>query len=152
MVTGRAMRLLPAIRDFDGWTAYAWLIYLVFFAAAPFFLPASASVRWLSLAATMVGVALYFAGYWLSGVRVLWVIGAFLVLSVAFARVNPAASVLAVYGACYCGHVGEPRIAFPCLGGVLAAVGLSSWLLHLSPEYWGSALFFSALMGAVTIH
>ena len=31
-------------------------------------------------------------------------------------------------------------------------VGLDSWLFHLPPDYWAPALFFSALLGSVTIH
>jgi two-component system sensor histidine kinase DesK len=146
------MRLLPRNRDLDGWTPYAWLIYLLFFAAAPLVMRSSATVGWLSLAGALAAVPLYFYGYWLTGWRSLWVIGGFLVLATAFARVNPASSVMVVYGACYCGQIGEPRVAFPSLGGVLAFVGLEAWLLRLPPEFWIPAVVFGALMGATTIH
>jgi two-component system sensor histidine kinase DesK len=146
------LRLLPPNRDLDGWTPYAWLVYLVFFALTPFFLPSTDLVRWLSVAGALIAVPLYFAGYWLKGLHTLWVIAAFLALGIAFAQVNPAASAMVVYGACYCGEIGEPRVAFPFLGGVLAVVGLMAWLLHLRPEFLISAEFFAALIGAITIH
>jgi two-component system sensor histidine kinase DesK len=152
MLFDKPMRLLPRNRDLDGWTPYAWLIYLVFFALAPFLMGSTATVKALSLACVLVAVPLYFAGYWLTGLRALWVIGAFLVLAGAFATANPASSVMVVYGACYCGQIGAPRIAFPFLGIVLAVVGLASWLLRLPPEFWMPAVFFGALMGATTIH
>jgi two-component system sensor histidine kinase DesK len=152
MLVDKPMRLLPPNRDLDGWTTYAWLVYLIFFAAAPFFAGGDDTVKWLSLGGALIAVPLYFAGYWLSGWRTLWVIAAFVALATAFARINPAASVLIVYGACYSGQVGEPRIAFPVLGGILGLVGLEAWLLHFAPEFWASAEFFGGLMGSITIH
>ena len=152
MLFHKPMRLLPRNRDLDGWTPYAWLIYLLFLALAPFFMGSTPTVKAVSVGAALVGVPLYFAGYWLAGLRTLWVIGAFLGLAIAMAPINPAASVLVVYVACYCGQIGEPRIAFPYLGGVLAVVGLASWWLRLNPEFWISALIFGALMGSTTIH
>src|SRR5262249_23041091 len=51
-----------------------------------------------------------------------------------------------------CGQIGEPRVAFPSLAGVLAVVGLEVWLLHLPRDFWIPAVILGSLMGAVTIH
>ena len=68
------MRLLPKDQD---WTAYAWLVYLVFFLLA---------VAWTSplrrdcRGAPRSRWRCYFWCYWLCGARVLWIVAAWFAL------------------------------------------------------------------------
>jgi two-component system sensor histidine kinase DesK len=145
------MTLLPQDRDL-GWTPFAWLVYLIFFAAAPFVLDLSGRTQVLSLAGALALLPFYFWGYWQLGRRVIWVLAIFLLFGSFFAKMNPAASVFAVYAACFLGQAGEPAVGFRYLGVLLGVVGLESWLFGFPPQYWAPVLFFGALMGSVTIH
>ena len=55
------MRLLPPNSD-EGWTSYAWLVYLIFFVIYPAFGHASGR-EW---AYTALGICMLFARYWLA--------------------------------------------------------------------------------------
>src|ERR1035438_2021161 len=99
------MRLIPKSED---WTAYAWVIYLLYF---------------------LLAGALYFRSYWIRGPRVLWIAAAWFVLGVIFLRVNPGASVFFVYAACLYGKIWEPPVAFRYLAGHVALAGLVCWAL-----------------------
>jgi two-component system sensor histidine kinase DesK len=149
MVALRRIRLVPKE---EGWTPYVWLVYLSYFVAFPFHFGTPVWQRAVTLAATAIALAMYFAGYWISGKRVLWVVGGFLALATAFCKINPGASVFFVYAAAFLGEVGEPPVAFRYLGALLGIVGLESWWLHLNPYTWISSLVFSALVGSVVIH
>ena len=137
------MRLLPKSED---WTAYIWLVYLLFFllAGRPSQFPATA-------AATAVALGIYFWSYWIRDARVLWIAGAWFVLGMMFVRVNPGASVFFVYAACLYGRIWEPPMAFRYLAGHLVLVSLVCWALGSDVGVWISAMVFSALIGSVVI-
>jgi two-component system sensor histidine kinase DesK len=145
------MTLLPQDRDL-GWTPYAWLVYLAFFAAAPIVMGSPGRTQALCLLGTIAILPVYFWGYWQMGRRVIWVVAIFAVFGTFFARMNPAASVFITYAACFLGQAGEPSVGFRYLGILLGVVGLESWVLKFPPDYWAPALFFSALLGSVIIH
>jgi hypothetical protein len=72
------VRLLPSDGE-QGWTRYAWLVYL----GVLFIHPVSTGrlVDWLTVgAALLLFLPLYFLGYWLSGRRVLRVVAGIVVL------------------------------------------------------------------------
>lgn len=140
------MRLLPKEQD---WTPYAWLIYLLYYALLPFFVPAPAWERALTVAATLAALVLYFTGYWLKGRSVLWVVAGFVALGVALIPSNPAASVFFVYGASFLGKAFEPAVAYRYLGAILAIAGLEAAVLKLPPYAWIPTLVFTALVGSV---
>jgi two-component system sensor histidine kinase DesK len=140
------MKLLPEDQD---WTPYAWLIYLAYYALVPFFQKPTSWEIAATVAATLAGLVLYFAGFWLKGRRVLWVVGGFVALGVALIPTNPAASVMFVYGASFLGKVFEPAAAYRCLGAILAIIGVETMLLGLPPYAWIPAVVFTALIGSV---
>jgi two-component system sensor histidine kinase DesK len=142
------MRLLPRHLD---WTSYLYLVYLVFFLVVPFLYPTPAWIRWATVAGIVVALPLYFIGYWLDGARVLWVVVGFFLLGTAFAKVNTGASVFFVYAAGYLGYAFEPRVAYRWLAGVVAAVGLVSWIFRYMAWAWVPSVVFSAFVGAVVI-
>jgi two-component system sensor histidine kinase DesK len=137
------MRLLPKSED---WTAYAWLIYLLFFVLA-----GRQSQFPVTVATTVAAVALYFWSHWIRGTRLLWVAAVWFLLAVAFLRVNPGASTFFVYAACLYGKIWEPPMAFRYLSGHVVLVFLSCWALGVDRYVWGSSVIFSGLVGAVVI-
>ena len=148
MLTVRRMRLLPKDQD---WTPYAYLVYLIYFAAMPFLFPATAWDRILSLGSAAIALPIYFWGYWLKGRRTLWVIGAFVMLGSALGSENPAASVYFVYGASFLGKAFDKGTAYAYLGGMLARIGVEAWVLRWQSFMWIPAVVFTALVGSVVI-
>jgi two-component system, NarL family, sensor histidine kinase DesK len=142
------MRLLPKDQD---WTAYAYLIYLLFFASAPLFYPMPAWRAAATAAATLVFLPLYFWAYWLRGYKALGVIGAFVLIGSLFAPINPGASVFFVYGASFLGKAFETATAYRMLAAMLVLIALESWAFGFSPYFWIPAIVFAALIGSVII-
>ena len=145
------MRILPQDRDL-GWTPYAWLLWLGFFAAIPFATAMPARAQILTVAGTLAILPVYFWGYWQVGRRVLPVVAIFLLFGTVFARINPLASVFVVYAACFLGQAGEAAVGFRYLAGLLGVLGLTSWALALPMTYWAAGAMFGALNGATVIH
>lgn len=145
------MRLLPKDAEV-GWTPYVWLVYLGFFLAGPLIGKGSVWEWAVTLAGTAAFLALYFWGHWLSGPRVLWPAGGILLLGVVFAPVNAGANCFFIYAAAFLGSAGRPAFAVRCLAGLLAVLGLESWLLGLNWYFWAPAALFSAIIGGVNIH
>jgi two-component system, NarL family, sensor histidine kinase DesK len=142
------MRLLPKDQD---WTAYTYLIYVLFFAAAPFFSSVPAWHREAAIAATLVFLPLYFLGYWLRGYKVLLVAGAFVLIGSLFAPINTGASVFFVYAASFLGKAFDTATGYRMLAALLVFIGVESWIFHFSPYFWIFAMVFTALIGSVVI-
>ncbi|HJR63701.1 MAG TPA: sensor histidine kinase [Gemmatimonadaceae bacterium] len=145
------MRLLPRSNEL-GWTPYAWLIYL---AIIPLYLVfARASV--LDWVASVVGIvaflALYFAGYWIRGPRVLAIVGGIHLLGTIGVAITWGSSCYFIYAAAFLGRAGPPRTAFKLLAGYLGILGIQAWLLDYPIAVWLPALVFSALIGGVNVH
>lgn len=145
------MRLLPRNAQ-GGWLPYVWLIYSGFFLLSPALGRPTARDWALTAAGFLAFLALYFAGYWLRGRRVLWAAGGILLLGVLYIPSNPGASCFFIYAASFLGYAGPPRLAMTCLGILLAVLGLEVWLLDLHPFAWGPAAVFSLIIGGVNIH
>jgi two-component system sensor histidine kinase DesK len=145
------MRLLPKDESL-GWTPYAWLVYLVFLLQYPIMRGATAAEWALNAAAIGVFLVLYFSCFWMPGRRKLWPIAGIALLGAVFAPLNPGAASFFIYAACFLGDALPPRTAFAYLAGLLALMALETWVLGLPVYFWGPALFFSPLLGAVNIH
>jgi two-component system sensor histidine kinase DesK len=137
------MRLIPKSED---WTAYAWVIYLLYFLLA-----GHRDSFPTTLAATAAAVGIYFWSYWIRGPRVLGIAAAWFLLGAIFLPVNPGASTFFVYAACLYGKIWEPPVAFRYLAGHVVLVCLVCWALGINVWVSGSAVVFSALIGSVMI-
>ncbi|HEY6248929.1 MAG TPA: sensor histidine kinase [Candidatus Angelobacter sp.] len=146
------MRLLPKDNE-QGWTPYAWLVYL-FIVPFIFIISGNRSpVAWaVNIAGMIVFLGLYFWGYWIKGRRLLWIVLAILLLGIGFAPFNAGAAVYFVYASSFLCYTGDSKSAFRLLLGVLLLIGLETWLSHLGPDFWISAGLFSLLVGSVNIH
>lgn len=146
------MRLLPKDKEI-GWTPYAWLVYLMFVPLYPFFSGDRSPAHWTAnLAGMAVLLVLYFWGYWLKGPRLLWIVLAITLLGAGFAPFNPGSSVYFVYAAAFICYTGEAGFAYRMLLVLMALLGLESWILHLSANFWIFGELFTLLVGAVNIH
>ncbi len=148
----KRIRLLPADPQL-GWTPYAWLTYLVPFVAFPFYAGVPAAYLAATVAATIVFLALYFAGFWHHGARLVAIIAAIAAIGCLFLPVHPGAAVFFIYGASFAAFVDRTTrtaaviIAVLCVVLVVEGVGLA-----LPFWQWGWGLFFSILIGALNIH
>jgi two-component system, NarL family, sensor histidine kinase DesK len=145
------MRLLPPDRDV-AWIPYVWLVYLLNLAIYPLVRHASAGEWAWTLLSIALFLPLYFRGYWEQGTRLLSIAGAITVLGVVWAPYNPGASVYFVFAGCFVPKAAEPRQSVPYLGGLVAIIGIESWVLHLPVQFWAPGAFFTVVMGAVTTH
>jgi two-component system, NarL family, sensor histidine kinase DesK len=145
------MRLLPRNCSF-GWTPYAWLIYLPIFLADPLSRHASAGEWTATAAAVALFLALYFAGYWLAGAKLLLVIAALVALAAGFAPWNPNSGVFVIYAAAFAGKLAPPRWAMAALAAMSALVAIETWLLRLPVAYWAPSILFGWVVGGVNIH
>jgi len=144
-------RLLPDIPEI-GWTPYVWLIYLLPFIAFGIWQRPTPLKVGLTIATTVVFLALYFLGYWLKRGRLVLCAASILLLGVLFAPSNPGSSSFFVYAAACLGHVEPPRLVWRLLGVLLLVLVGETWLLHLTPYFWVPAVVFSLLIGGINLH
>src|SRR5882724_1226667 len=146
------MRLLPNDRE-EGWTPYAWLVYLVLFVCWPAMKRGTTPLEWALTAVGLVAfLALYFRGFWERGARLMVIIAAICVLAVLYWPSNPGAGSFFIYAAAFAGDLQPPRRAVQLIVAVEAIVLLQSIALR-SPWYdfiW--PLVFSPLIGAINMH
>ena len=135
-----------------GWTPFLWLAYLVW----PFLyliLGEDRPLDWvLAGAAAAVFLPLYFWGYWSTGRRLLLIIATITALGVVYTPLNGGGIVFFIYAAAFVGWAVGGRLALLVLGAILLVVGLETVAFNLHPGTWISALTFSALIGASSIH
>lgn len=138
----------------SGWLPYLWLVYLIQFLIFPIGTNASITTWMATLAGVAIFLPLYFAGYWVRGFRVLWVVAGLITLGTAFAAWNPGAGVFYIYAASFIGQLAtelKPGRVWLWLGGLLGLIGIVAYFLQRSPVFWMSAVLFSALIGTMSI-
>ncbi|MBD5653584.1 MAG: sensor histidine kinase [Candidatus Eremiobacteraeota bacterium] len=149
-MTRPTLRLLPAECDL-GWTPYAWLIYLPFQFVSLF----TFGVTQTGLTVTLVGMAvflvLYFRSYWVKGRGALAYAAGMAAIGAVVSYYNPYATSYFIYAAALVASIGNARIAWGILGAFVAAIGIYTWSIHLTPYGWVPAIVFSALVGALRI-
>jgi two-component system sensor histidine kinase DesK len=144
------MRLLPPDRE-QGWTRYAWLVYLGFL----FIRPGTTGrlEDWVTVAIALgLFLPLYFLGYWLSGRRVLWVVGGLVVLGLVFTPLNSGGSGFFIYAAAFLCRLNRARLAVGFLLGIVATLSLEAWLVDFPNFTWVFAAVFTLLVGGINIH
>lgn len=145
------MRLLPDDPEL-GWTPYAWLIYLSFLIADPYFNPYSATETGLTVAAVVVFLVLYFRGHWLKGRAILPIIAVTAALGYGMAFINPGACVFVIYAGAFAANLEARRKAYGVVVVLALGIAFEAWWLHLSPNFWLPGVVFTLLIGAVNIH
>lgn len=140
-------RLLPPGDDM-GRMNYAWLAYLGFL-----FLPLTWGWHgWQFLTLTLLSVAIFLPIYFwalrLSGPRVLWAMGATLLLAFALAPFNPSAFTYAVYAAAFSPMLGNPRIGALAIVAVVLVSTSVFWLIGLPGSFVVTGAGIATMIGA----
>jgi two-component system, NarL family, sensor histidine kinase DesK len=146
-----AFRLLPSGMSL-GWLPYAWLIYLSGFFVVPILRGASRA-EWIAMAgATVVFLPSYFAGYWVTGRKLLAVIGVQVAFGLVFSPVNPGAGTFFVYAASFAGKLEQRRDASRLILLITLIGVATSWGLSLPAWHWIFVAVCTPLVGAVNWH
>ena len=145
------MRLLPTNSGL-GWTPFLWLIYLFYLVIFPFVGDKGPTVWALTAASAAIFLPLSFYGHWLSGTRLLPVIGAIALLGAVVTPWNPGASVFFIYAAAFLGNSGAPRLAAWRLAVLLALMMVEAWWLGWPVRMWIAPLVVGAAVGGANIH
>jgi two-component system, NarL family, sensor histidine kinase DesK len=145
------MRLLPHDPS-QGWTPYAWLIYLAVLLVpgltGPFTLAA-----WLATGASvLVFLPLYFWSYWLKGRRLLWLGLAMFALGLLLAPLNPFSTTYIIYAGAAVGRLGSNRWVVGSLAAFLVALAVATWAMRLGWWFFAPAALFMVFVGGVNAH
>jgi two-component system sensor histidine kinase DesK len=134
-----------------GWETYAWLIYSLPFLFTSLFASIPALLKAELLAEYVAFLVLYFAGYFIRGPRILWIIAALDVIAIAGSYRNPGAASFFIFAAAFVGNGFAGRPAAIVLIVQVAIGGLASYLLGAEWWFYLGSVVISALIGAITI-
>jgi two-component system, NarL family, sensor histidine kinase DesK len=145
------LRLLPR-DDAQGWTRYAWLLYLSVIFVQPALLHASAGAWGACIAVTVVFLTAYFRGHWLRG-RDLWpIILVNVALGAAFAPTNPGGYVFFVYAASFAARLERVSEAVAWIGAAAAAGFLTAFASHAPLYLWIALGLVTPFVASVGFH
>lgn len=145
-----AVRLLPHDQE-QGWTRYAWLVYLGFLFVQPSF--TGKTVDWLLVAAALaLFLPLYFLGYWTTGRRILWIVAAMVLLGVVCTPYNAGGVGFFIYAASFLCRLGRPRWAVSLLLAIVTVLSLEAWIVGFDNFAWIVGGVFTLLIGGINLH
>jgi len=145
------MKMLSArLRDL-GWESYAWLIYSLPFLISSLVYPPRMWMRAVFLLGYVAFLALYFAGYFIRGPKILWIVAGIDLIGVAASAWNPGAMSFFIFAASFIARGFSTRTAARVLGVQVLFSGIAAYAL--GQDWWlaGGAMVFSALIGSITI-
>lgn len=146
------MRLLPDDRE-EGWTPYAWLIYLSFFLVYPAFERGTTPLRWVeTIAGAIVFLVLYFRGYWCDGRRLVAIIAAITLLGAIFYPVNPGAGSFFIYAAAFAGFLASSKQALLGILLIEIVAAIEIFAFHVAIWNYAWVIVFVAMVGGINIH
>ena len=134
-----------------GWERFAWLVYSIPFLAGAFQPRLSGRETAAQLAAYVVFLAAYFAGYTARRGRIVLLVVVMDLLAVAFSTRNPGTVAFWIYGAGVLGNLRPPRHAAIALAVQVAIAGAAPAWMGMPVWYWPVSAVISALVGGVTI-
>ena len=142
------MRLIPRIGDpkqkerDPGLAPYIWLVFLAFFYFKPILDPAPTGHEWLiTVAATLVFLALYFGVFWVKRPWNILMIAAMVAMGLGFGHSNGGASVFLIYAAMFLAWTFDKARHSLISVGVLVAIILADALFFHAPlGFWGTSV------------
>ena len=146
--------MTPAPKRFRdlGWETYAWLIYsLPFFFTSLFATSIPAWKKDVLLIEYAVFLALYFAGTFIRGPRILWIIAGLDVVATAGSAWNPGAASFFIFAAAFVANGFPTRTAAMVLVVQVLIGGLAAYALNAEWWFYIGSMVISALIGALTI-
>jgi len=146
-------RLLPHDTD-QGWTPFAWLIYIVPFAMTPLYMKAQATPSgWaLHIVATLLFLVLYFRSHWVQGRELTLIAGLTLAMAIALWPVSQGAGALFIYAASMIATLENSRVAvrWVLLIALVTVVEASFLQRDLFSSSW--PVVFTLIVGAINVH
>jgi two-component system sensor histidine kinase DesK len=145
--------MTPAPKRFRdiGWETYAWLVYSLPFLVSSLLVSMPLWKREVLLFEYLVFLALYFAGNFIRGPRILWIIAALDGLAIAGSYWNPTAAAFFVYGAAFVGNGFPTRKASWVLLVQVLIGGLAGLAQGVDWFFYILSVVMSALIGAICI-
>ena len=134
-----------------GWETYAWLIYSLPFLFASLFASIPALKKEVLLLEYIAFLVLYFAGQFIRGPRILWIIAGLDVIAIAGSAWNPGAASFFIFGAAFVANGFSTRKAALVLVVQVLVGGLGAFMLNAEWWFYIGSMVISALIGALTI-
>jgi two-component system sensor histidine kinase DesK len=144
-------RLLPRGTP-EGWTPFAWLIYLTIYVAYAYFRNDTALEWTLDAAILTAFLALYFRGFWVWGREAWPIVVAIAALGALTSPRNPGGASFFIYAAAFGYRLGSSGVAFKWIAAVVAVVLIETVTIGLRPQAWIPAVVFSLIIGGVNVH
>jgi two-component system sensor histidine kinase DesK len=134
-----------------GWETYAWLVYSLPFLVTSLVAPIKLWMKGVFLLEYAVFLALYFAGYFIRGPRILWIVAGIDLIGIAGTVWNPGAMSFFIFAASFIANGFSTRTAFRVLALQVIICGVAGLLLW--HEWWFSVavMVISTLIGSLTI-
>jgi len=130
------MKLVLCNKDL-GWSPFVWLIFLSFFFFHPAYGNAGAGLWILTIAATVVFLALFFGMFMVDRKWARLMIAGMVLLGMVCAPFNYGANTFFIYAASFVPFLTDtPRGSVKLIAGILALIALESRLLHLPSTFW----------------
>ncbi|MEM1080225.1 MAG: sensor histidine kinase [Pseudomonadota bacterium] len=142
--------LLPSETG-ERWMPYLWLIYLVFFCIDWYFRTFTALEVALAALTLVAFLALYFSAYRRHGLAAFVHIVAIMALAVAWTPSNNGAAVLYIFAASFAYRVGDLKLAFGIVLGIVAVAALMSPFTYPSVFFLMPAGVMSLIIGSANI-
>src|SRR5262245_54085531 len=133
------------------WEAYAWLIYALPLVYTAFAGPFTAFQKDVMLLSLIIFLPLYFAGYFIRGPQILWIVVTFDLLAIVNSQWNPSAASFFIYGSAFIANGFATKTAIRVLALQVLAGLIPSFLLGMPWWFYMASVVISALIGAITI-
>jgi two-component system sensor histidine kinase DesK len=146
------MRILPDDTDL-GWTPFAWVLYIGFFAAFPAIKRSTSVIEWaLTLGGLVLFLIIYFYGFWVRNRRAIPVIAALTLMGLLYFPFNPGAGSFFIYAAAFAGWLDPPRRAIRAIAIIEVLVLAETLALQINAFNAMWPLVFSVVVGALNMH
>ena len=146
------MALLPNNRE-HGWAPYVWLIFLSFFFFQPILSHAGLTEWLITITATLVFVAMYFALFWSPPWAAYFLLGGMAAMGIGLARFNQGSSVFIIFCACFIPWVlATSRRALIVLAALLAALAIDAAFFHAPASFWATSMIVALGVAGSNIH
>ena len=149
--TRRRFRLLPADPEI-GWTPWAWLVYLAPFIVSPL-AERDVTGTMITLAATILFLAIYFRAFWSSGRTLLLLVAAMTLIGCLFLPTNGGAAVFFIYAGSFAPWIDRRVRTTVVVVAIVCCVLIAEALLfELHPLRWSWGVVFAILVAGLNYH
>jgi two-component system, NarL family, sensor histidine kinase DesK len=146
------MALLPKNRD-HGWAPYVWLVFLAFFFFQPVLDHAGLTEWLITIGATTVFVAMYFAVFWVPPRVAYGLLAAMAAMGFGLAKFNSGSCVFIIFCASFLPWVFcSTKRAYTALLILVAAIGIHAVFFHPPTGFWATSLVVTLGVAGSNIH